>query len=114
MSKIKFALVAACTLAMVLCLGLFSGGATSWAGPAAPQVTKAAKADAAALPATEATKAKSSADESCKSSAELDDAAQALIPANGICNPPFIWTVCKCGNAGCRNPHVSPANFCGC
>ena len=114
MSKIKFALVAACTLAMVLCLGLFSGHATSWAAPAAPQATKVVKAEAATLPATEATKAKSSADESCKSSAELDDAAQALVPADAICGPGFTWTVCRCGGAGCRNQHISPANFCGC
>lgn len=108
MSKIKFALVSFSTVAFVLCLGLFSARATSWAAPAA-----APAAEATAAPET-ARSTPPANDERCKASVDSDDAAQSLVPADAICGPGFSWTVCRCGGAGCRPTNISPTNWCAC
>ena len=102
MSKIRLVLVSVSTVALVLCLGLFSARATSWAAPSAsPAVQTAPAADTA--PSSSAGDA----------SAETDEDAPRVVPA-ARCPAGTVFTKCPCGGSGCRPQNISPANFCAC
>jgi len=103
MSKIRLVLVSVSTVALVLCLGLFSARATNWMAPSAQT---APSADTA--PATPAT-----GDDSCNAGGETDEDAPLVVPA-ASCPSGTVFTKCPCGGEGCRPRNMSPANFCAC
>ena len=104
MTSLKLALLWVSAGVLVVVLGLFSSIAER------PASAGTAMAPAAAV--DQPMQSKAAGEEICQGGGPLSLAPEA--PQDAICGSGFTWTCCPCGGCGCRNQHMSPANFCAC